>query len=189
MVTKKDLVIAVLSTFCLTAALFMITVTRGTPDEAEYDPRMDYNGDGVINMRDIGYVCGLFQTEGEPINWTEVIERIENLEDNMVEKGWTAEPEYDSWWREIEQGGSILIYHGLNSTNLFVYLVARYYPFGPTEPPYIHQHGLGMDYWGSGYKGISWTLLEEGNYIAIERGANDLQAEEVRVRIWKIPEP
>lgn len=54
---KKDLIIVVLATFCLTATLFMILPSRST----EKDPWADVSSpivgesDGKINMRDISY--------------------------------------------------------------------------------------------------------------------------------------
>lgn len=67
MVTKKDLLIVVLATFCLTSTLFMILPSRsGIP----YDPWADVSGptqgteDGTINMRDISYLIQMFGTSG-----------------------------------------------------------------------------------------------------------------------------
>ena len=64
MVIKKDLIIAVLSTFCLTATLFMIVPTRSSVNP--YDPWLDYNGDGRIDMREIGAACNSFGATGDP---------------------------------------------------------------------------------------------------------------------------
>jgi hypothetical protein len=55
MVTRKDLVIAVLATFCLTATLFLIMPTRSSPQG--YVPQLDTNHDGVINILDIAAVA------------------------------------------------------------------------------------------------------------------------------------
>jgi len=49
--TKKDIVIAILTTFCLTATLFFIVPTRSEPD-SPYDPMFDWNGDGRIGPAD-----------------------------------------------------------------------------------------------------------------------------------------
>jgi hypothetical protein len=68
MANKKDLVIVVLATFCLTATLFLIIPTRSSPNE--YDPWVDLNGDGTINILDIAKVASLFGTNGIPINRT-----------------------------------------------------------------------------------------------------------------------
>jgi len=66
MVIKKDLVIAVLSTFCLTATLFMIMPTRSSSAERQYDPWGDYNDDGKISIGDIVSTISLFGTYGDP---------------------------------------------------------------------------------------------------------------------------
>jgi len=54
---KRDLIVAILATFCLTATLFLVLPSRST----EKDPWADVSGptpsepDGVVNMRDIQY--------------------------------------------------------------------------------------------------------------------------------------
>ena len=82
--TKKDLVIVVLATFCLTATLFMILPTQSSPDNG-YDPWADLNDDGVINILDISNVALRFGTSGEAINKTalllELQSRVEALEE------------------------------------------------------------------------------------------------------------
>lgn len=67
MVTKRDLVIAVLATFCLTATLFMILPTRSSPGSG-YDPWLDVNDDGEINILDIAQLAVAFRTSGDPID-------------------------------------------------------------------------------------------------------------------------
>ena len=72
-VTKRDLIIAVLSTFCLTATLFMTIPTRSTPAPKEYDPWCDVNGDGKVDIFDIVTVVANFLTTGPPINKTALL--------------------------------------------------------------------------------------------------------------------
>jgi hypothetical protein len=60
MVTRKDLIIAVLSTFCLTLALFMTLPARSSPGPGEYDPWIDLNDDGTINFLDAILLGGAF---------------------------------------------------------------------------------------------------------------------------------
>ena len=62
MVTKKDLIIAVLATFCLTATLFMIIPTRSQ----EYDPWLDTNDDGIIDIEEIYKAALAYGTMGDP---------------------------------------------------------------------------------------------------------------------------
>jgi hypothetical protein len=67
MTTKKDLVIAILCTFCLTATLFTIIPTRSsTTNSREYDPWTDISGDGIIDYLDISISARLFGTTGDP---------------------------------------------------------------------------------------------------------------------------
>jgi len=77
LVMKKDLVIAVLATFCLTATLLMIIPTRSSP--SEYDPWVDINDDGKINIADIFYAAKAFGTSGDPTKPV-VIAGYESLE-------------------------------------------------------------------------------------------------------------
>jgi hypothetical protein len=96
MTNKKDLMIAVLATFCLTSALFMIAPTRSQSTTGiEYDPWADINDDGKIDMRDIRFVAKLFGTYGDPINktallyevnatFTELLSRIDSLNSSLL---------------------------------------------------------------------------------------------------------
>jgi len=63
MVSRKDLVIAVLATFCLSATLFMIMPSRS---QREYDPWVDVNDDGEIDITDVAWSAYLFGTSGDP---------------------------------------------------------------------------------------------------------------------------
>ena len=72
MITKRDLIIAVLATFCLTAILFMILPTQSSPDNG-YDPWLDSNDDGTINILDIAAVAVAFGSSGTPINKTALL--------------------------------------------------------------------------------------------------------------------
>jgi len=89
MVIKKDLIIAVLATFCLTATLFSIIPTKSSPDSGEYDPWVDITDDGKIDGKDIALVSKLFGTLGTPINKTalllELQARIDNLNASLLD--------------------------------------------------------------------------------------------------------
>jgi len=63
MTTKKDLIIAVLATFCLTLTLFGIIPTRSA---GTYDPWVDTNEDGKIDGKDIAAAAKAFGTLGDP---------------------------------------------------------------------------------------------------------------------------
>ena len=64
MANKKDLIIAILATFCLTATLFTIIPTRSSTDR--YDPWVDINDDGQINLSDIYAVAKAYGSTGNP---------------------------------------------------------------------------------------------------------------------------
>jgi hypothetical protein len=62
MVTKKDVIVGVLATFCFTALLFTVLIGIG----ANYDPWLDTNHDGKIDIKDIAAVAKAFGTAGDP---------------------------------------------------------------------------------------------------------------------------
>jgi len=79
---RKDVLIAVLATFCITSALFAVKPS-GSQASRQYDPWMDINDDGIIDYMDIVNICRLFGTTGTPINKTalllEILSRIDSL--------------------------------------------------------------------------------------------------------------
>ena len=69
---KKDLFVAVLLTFCLSFTLFQV-LPIGSQSAGDYDPWLDYNDDGEIDMRDVGPIARAYGSEGTPINKTELL--------------------------------------------------------------------------------------------------------------------
>jgi len=75
--TKKDFIIAILATFCLTVTLFVVLPTKSSPSAGGYDSWADINDDGKINMYDIGYTAQRYGATGDPTknvnvtNWPE----------------------------------------------------------------------------------------------------------------------
>jgi len=69
---RKDLIVAVLCTFCLTVTLFTIIPTR-SQTEVQYDPWYDLNDDGKIDVLDVVLVTNKYGTTGTPINKTELL--------------------------------------------------------------------------------------------------------------------
>lgn len=65
MVKNRDLIIAVLFTFCLAAMLFSVKPTQ-SQTSLNYSPFYDLNHDGVINMKDIQPVAQAFGSSGDP---------------------------------------------------------------------------------------------------------------------------
>jgi hypothetical protein len=58
---KRDLIVAILLTFCLTASIFMVT----TSNSAEYDPWVDLNDDGKINIFDVVGMTSRYGATGD----------------------------------------------------------------------------------------------------------------------------
>lgn len=61
MITKKDLVVSILCTFCLTTVILTITPVKSA---AEWDPWVDVREDGTINVLDLIKVAGSLGTSG-----------------------------------------------------------------------------------------------------------------------------
>ena len=71
---RKDMIFAVLTTFCMCALMFTVVPIRsGLP----YDPWADIDDNGKIDMKDIGNVAAQFMASGDPTknvnvtNWPE----------------------------------------------------------------------------------------------------------------------
>lgn len=67
---RKDVMFAIVTTFCLCALMFAVIPIRSANP---YDPWADMNDDGKVNMFDIGYVASRFGTVGDaakPVNVT-----------------------------------------------------------------------------------------------------------------------
>jgi Concanavalin A-like lectin/glucanases superfamily len=67
---RRDLIIAVLATFCLTSTLFIIAPTKSNPssESSKYDPWADLNSDGIIDIFDAIDFAGHFGSSGTPLN-------------------------------------------------------------------------------------------------------------------------
>ena len=99
----RRFVVAVLTLACLTAALLVVAPIRsGTPSPGEYDPWLDWNDDGKIDMKDIGRTAKAFGTTGQNISKASLM--------------------YDSGWLDLrnETGETYTITHNLGDTDLQV---------------------------------------------------------------------
>jgi hypothetical protein len=70
---KKYVIMAVLASFMLTGALFIVIPTRSSPGPGEYNPWADINGDGTVDIYDAILLANSFETSGTPINKTETL--------------------------------------------------------------------------------------------------------------------
>lgn len=75
MVKKRDLIIAVLIAFCLTTMLFLVKPI-GSQTSGQYDPWLDINDDGKIDIRDVHAVAVAYGSSGDSINKTALLYNV-----------------------------------------------------------------------------------------------------------------
>lgn len=81
---RKDVIFAVFLVFCLASVLFMVSPTKSVPATVgQYDPWIDVNDDGVINMYDLGYLARSFMATGTPINKTALLLELQSRLDDL----------------------------------------------------------------------------------------------------------
>jgi hypothetical protein len=106
MVTKKDLIIAVLCTFCLASTLFMMAKTTSSPDIGTYDPWVDLNDDGYIDVFDAVTLAGVAGTSGDPTK-------------NVNVTNWPTSHDVLVWWGENLVGLTGIASHEFYNANGF----------------------------------------------------------------------
>jgi len=170
---KRDVTIAIIGTFCLTATLFMMISTRSNPEIGKYDPWSDINCDGIVDIYDAILLANAYNARGTPID-----------KSLYAIPGSTNKPAYDSGWQNISQDQYKTFDHFLNTTNVLVYMMGRK---NELASPYIHQ----VDYGGElhyGYQfGAWWQDLTEAS-IRVYRRKDDVNWDQVRIIAWKLPE-
>jgi hypothetical protein len=162
---RKDVITAVLITFCLTVTLFLTIPSHSNPNA--YDPWADLNDDGTIDIYDAIQLANTFGSSGEPI-----------IKSQIALPSFTSKPAWDSGWQEIGIGMTQFD-HNLNTTELLVYMISK------DNTGQIHQFG-----YGSLTSGISWGNLT-ATRIILYRGLGDessnLLWNQTRILMWKIP--
>jgi hypothetical protein len=171
MTKKKDLIIAILATFCLTATLFLIIPTTSQSPSGTYDSLADLNHDGTINILDAILFANHFGTSGDPtlsVNVTnpnsETIERDLNITIN---------------WDDPIHGGP----HGFGYTDVFssegysrmfvraAILDISNYTYATTN---LYLGGVNW-YWGtangSDLKTFTWAYPDEQLAVTYEGGS------------------
>jgi uncharacterized coiled-coil protein SlyX len=92
---KKDLVVIVVATFCLTATIFMVVPTK-SGSGSEYYPWADLNDDGKVDILDAISLANAFGTSGDAINktalllevnetYTRLMSRMDNLNSSFID--------------------------------------------------------------------------------------------------------
>jgi hypothetical protein len=80
---RKDVIFAVLATFCLTTILFTVIPVGSY---GIYDPWIDFNDDGKIDVKDVALVASNYGSKGTPINKTELLLDLQNRVSALEEK-------------------------------------------------------------------------------------------------------
>ncbi|HEY4675466.1 MAG TPA: trypsin-like peptidase domain-containing protein [Candidatus Bathyarchaeia archaeon] len=75
---KKHLAAAVLITLFLTVTLFMILPSRSQVASPQYDPWVDLNDDGTIDILDIAMLAVNFGTSGNPIDKIALLQELQS---------------------------------------------------------------------------------------------------------------
>jgi hypothetical protein len=147
---RKSLVVSIISTFCLTSIIFLIIPVHSyTP--YTYDPWLDVNDDGKINLVDTFTTDLAYGTTGDPTKPVTVT----NLHDYELQTGtinFSASNQAGSFIPTIYVGGysRISILLGLNSTNsntgeIITYLLSINW----TQDSSLPSTALSSDYLGS----------------------------------------
>jgi hypothetical protein len=102
---RKDLVVVALCTFCLTACLFMVSATRSA---FEYDPWLDYNEDGVIDVSDLHPLGGSYGTMGDSTKNVTIAGHVNKLAFN-VSTGVESYSAYYTGWISVDGYSKVTI--------------------------------------------------------------------------------
>ena len=86
---RRDVLVAVFITFCITSVLFAVKPI-GSQTTVQYDPWADINDDGKIDLKDIIYEIRLFGTTGDPTKNVNVT----NWPTQQAEPSWKVERAY-----------------------------------------------------------------------------------------------
>jgi hypothetical protein len=108
LITKTKLLTAVLCTFCLTAALFS---TMPVESAGTYDPWIDTNHDGRINVLDLIKVAGGIGTFGNPglnVTVTNPALNVVVLNATDTNIAWPNSTDQHVWWNTLVDNTSII---------------------------------------------------------------------------------
>ena len=99
--------------------------------------------------------------------------------------------DYDSGWELVNGRIVVQFSHNLNASDVFVYLLCKWYRnWTGSGGPMVHQFYYGGDSYGDPQQtqGFYWDCYTQNPNI-IEVSQFGGRADEIRVLIWKLPEP
>ena len=99
--------------------------------------------------------------------------------------------DYDSGWELVNGRIVVQFSHNLNASDVFVYLLCKWYRnWTDSGGPMVHQFYYGGDSYGDPQQtqGFYWDCYTQNPNI-IEVSQFGGRADEIRVLIWKLPEP
>jgi hypothetical protein len=138
---KKQTILGILLTFCVTTMLFSIVPSRSSV--GDYDVWLDINDDGKIDFKDIAPVARAYGSSGTNVT--------------------KASIEYDSGWVNITDkcGQYFNITHDLNSTDVMLDITGK-----ATVDGGVHQRNLGLAAYVSGWEhDYGGANIEYGNSV------------------------
>lgn len=153
------------------AASLLFVICQSAVSPRKYDPLVDVNDDGRIDILDLAKVATLYGTQGVPMNKT-----------YFTHPGAVDRPAYDSGWVSINVDQEIILTHNVGTTDVLVYMVGK---SSDTASPYIHQKWYGGEVNVIAEYGVFWYDLTKTT-VRVQRHLSDANWNWVRIMIWKI---
>jgi hypothetical protein len=169
---RRDIIFAVLTTFCICALMFaVIPIRSGLPP---YDPWADINEDGKIDSKDLAYIARMSGTHGTPVNKKELLlelqAQIASLNASLMELRNQTRNIYEAEIKayclfgnhdlivDVAKNG---IPSGYNTASKFILIGDNTFTV-PFNGPYNHN----FTHWNTGSTNTTITVSSLGVYTA-----------------------
>lgn len=210
---KKNTFLIVAAAFCLTVAMFAVIPSWSS--SGGYDPWLDLNDDGRIDMKDVAAIAHAFGATGTPVNktvllinvndtYTQLMNELANMRSLMDQLNVTSllnrldnlQNQVDAMnftkMSRLPDRDSGWLYFPQNSSIIYEHDLSTtnvlVYMIGNSmngTSPYIHQKNYGEDNSGLSLFGAAWYDLTNTT-IRLHRGATDVNWNYVRVMLWRL---
>jgi hypothetical protein len=104
---RKDVILAVLATFCLTCTLFMVSTTRSATNP--YDPWLDYDENGTIGLSDLVRLAQSYGTLGDSTKNVTIAEHANKLAYYISGQSVPAGSYWESDWINVDGYSKVTI--------------------------------------------------------------------------------